>query len=111
MAKYILLYTGGKAGSTEEETQAILQAWGVWYTKLGEHLVDGGSPVMPHATATKVTPTEIFPGVTDTKVTGYSVIQTDTKEEAINFAKECPILDDENASVEVHELWEMSQNQ
>ena len=50
MANFVLLYSGGNGmAPTAAEQQAILQAWGAWFGKLGSAVVDGGNPFAPAA--------------------------------------------------------------
>jgi hypothetical protein len=44
MAKFVFVYHGGASGSTPEEQDKIMAAWGKWFGQLGEALVDGGNP-------------------------------------------------------------------
>jgi hypothetical protein len=49
MANFVLLYTGGGMPESEAEQAAVMQAWNVWYGKLGSAVVDGGDPFTPVA--------------------------------------------------------------
>ena len=49
MTNYVLLYSGGKMPETEEQQQAVMAAWGAWYGKMGDAVVDGGNPFSPAA--------------------------------------------------------------
>jgi len=42
MANFVLLYTGGSAGSTPAEREKIMGAWGAWFGQLGDKVVDVG---------------------------------------------------------------------
>ena len=44
MKPFVLLYKGGKAGSTPAEAEKIMKVWMQWFDKLGKTLVDGGKP-------------------------------------------------------------------
>lgn len=41
MSIYLLLYTGGRAPETEEETEAVTDAWRAWLAGIGDALEDG----------------------------------------------------------------------
>ena len=43
MANYVLVFKGGGMAETEAEQQAVMAAWGEWYGKLGQAVVDGGN--------------------------------------------------------------------
>jgi hypothetical protein len=106
MTKYALIFTGGSAGNTPEEMEAKMQVWGIWYGTIGSNLVDGGSAFMPHMTASIVTKTGTESGC-KTGVSGYVIVQADSKDIVLEYAKSCPIVSD-GGSVEVHEFMQMS---
>lgn len=106
MSKYALIFTGGSVGSTPEEIEAKMQAWGVWYGTIGANLVDGGSAFMPHKTASTVTKVGVESG-SKTGASGYVVVQAESKDIALEYAKSCPIVGD-GGSVDVHEFMPMS---
>lgn len=45
MAKFVVLYSGssGMAASPDEQKR-IMDEWGAWYGKLGDAIVDWGTP-------------------------------------------------------------------
>jgi YCII-related domain len=89
MAKYLLLYAGGKMPESEEETAQVMKAWDSWFSELGGALADGGNPF------TSDSKTIASDGsVTDTKATasGYSVIEANSLDEATKLAGGCPVL-------------------
>src|SRR5260370_16010846 len=49
MANFVLLYSGGSAGATEAERGKVMEAWGAWFGKLGDKIVDAGNPFASHA--------------------------------------------------------------
>lgn len=106
MSKYALIFTGGSVGATPEEIQAKMQAWGIWYGTIGANLLDGGSPFMPHITASTVTKMGVESG-SKTGASGYTIVQADSKDIALEYAKSCPIVSD-GGSVDVHEFMQMS---
>ncbi len=108
MTRYILLYTntGESMGQTPEAAKQIIDAWIAWFTSIGQSLVDPGAPVMPHVTAKKVMKDGVVTDGTDTKVTGYSIIQSDDKNMVLEWAKTCPNITT-GGTVEVHELMKM----
>ena len=44
MAKFVLVYTGGKMAETPEAQQASMEAWGAWFGSLGNAVADMGAP-------------------------------------------------------------------
>ncbi|WP_435595211.1 hypothetical protein [Tsukamurella tyrosinosolvens] len=70
MTKYLVLYRADQSAAEQmaqaspEEQQAGMAAWMEWFGKVGDAIVDGGSPVAGG----------------DGTVGGYSVLQADTRE-------------------------------
>lgn len=105
MAKYLLAYHGGAMAGTEEEQQAVMAAWGQWFGSLGPAVVDAGAPV---STARTVNADgSVSDGAGANPVTGYSVIEASSLDDAAEKASGCPILS-AGGSVEVAETIDMS---
>jgi len=90
MSKYILLYSGGTHPETEEEMAEVMKAWGAWYESLGSSVVDPGNPVS--AVAKISTDGRASDGSNFPNATGYTIIQAETKDEALKMAQKCPVL-------------------
>jgi hypothetical protein len=104
MPNYLLSYHGGGMAGTEEEQGKVMAAWGEWFGKLGDKLVDGGLPVMKSKTITRDgTVTE---GGGANPVSGYSVIKAASLDEAVALAKDCPVFLG-GATIEVGETLDM----
>ena len=103
MPKYIFAYHGGGMPETPEEGEKVMAAWQAWYGELADSLADGGAPVGMSKTVTT-------DGVSDdggsNPLSGYTVVNAATIDEAVGMAKGCPILDS-GGSVEVAECMEM----
>jgi hypothetical protein len=91
MANFVLLYSGGSMPESEAERAAVLQAWGVWYGKLGAAVVDGGNPFTPMAKSI-ASNGRVSDGPVGTMATGYSIIKADSLDAAVAMAKACPVL-------------------
>lgn len=92
MAKYLLLYRGGGMPETEADMAAVLNAWTNWYAGMGNSVVDPGNPTMPMAKM--ISPdrqVSDHPG--DGMVSGYTIIEAPSLDEATNMAKTCPVLE------------------
>lgn len=92
MANFVLLYIGG--GSVPEDPaqiEAINQAWGAWFEKLGDAVVDGGHPFSP-AVKSIGSGGRVTDGPVGTSATGYSILKADSLSAAVELAKGCPIL-------------------
>ena len=105
MPKYVLGYHGGSGMAESEEDMAkVMEAWGAWFSQLGESLVDGGNPIAQATTISSDGSTATGGGANP--LTGYSLVQASDMEAAIKMASNCPILDS-GGSVEVGEAIEM----
>ncbi|QLC23238.1 hypothetical protein HFP51_14210 [Parasphingopyxis sp. CP4] len=102
MAKYIFAYHGGKAPERPEEGAEVMAKWNAWLGGLGDAVVDGGNPAGPSKTVSAS-------GVSDdggaNPISGYSLVQADSIDQAIEMAKGCPIMD--HGTVEVAEAMDM----
>lgn len=88
MAKFLFTYTGG-GGSSSEDMDAALAAWGAWFGELGAAIIDGGNPVAKSMVlASDGTVTEAG----DEGISGYSLIEAADGEAALELAKGCPVL-------------------
>jgi hypothetical protein len=105
MSDYVLLYSGGaRMPETEEEQAQVLQAWNDWFQRVGQALKDGGNPF----TATAVTVESdgtVSDGPTGSIPTGYTVVEADSMDDVIDFARSSPVLDN-GGSVTVFETYE-----
>lgn len=85
MKKFVFLYYG-----FETPTQEVKDAWNQWFASIGDKLVDGGNPFGP---GREITPngTKELP-LNDEAVTGYSIINAASMDEAEKIAKGCPTI-------------------
>ena len=104
MTQFIFVYHGGKMPETPEEGEKVRAAWGAWFEKMGEALVQPGAPVGMSKTVSAT-------GVTDdggaNPVSGYTVVNAADIDAATALAKDCPMVVDGSGTVEVAELMEM----
>lgn len=101
MANYLFTYHGGGVPETEEDGAKVMAAWEAWMGSLGSALVEPGNPVGPSATVAVDGSTTSTQGP-DT-VTGYSIVQAQSLDDALALAKGCPIRDD-GGTIEVGEI-------
>ena len=85
MKKFIFLYYGYK-----EPTADIHEAWSQWFASIGDKLIDGGNPFgvgrdVNHAGTTDLPHDE-------NAITGYSIINADSLDEAEKIASTCPFM-------------------
>jgi hypothetical protein len=98
MANYLLAYKGGGMAETDEEREAAMQAWGAWFGRLGQAVVDAGNPF----SSSKAVGGN--GGTSD--LTGYSILSADSLDGAAELAEGCPVVAS-GGSVEVYEVLEV----
>jgi hypothetical protein len=94
VAKFVLVYQGGRMAETEEAQASAMAAWGAWFGSLGAAVVDGGAPFGASAA--------VGGGDARTGLTGYSILQADDLAQAVERAGGCPILAD-GGTVDVYQ--------
>jgi len=104
MAKFVFIYHGGSMPETQEEGAEVMAAWEAWAGGMGEAVVDFGNPVGKSSTVHSGGKVTEDGGANPTS--GYSLVRADSKEQAVEMAKGCPILL-RGGSVEVAEAMEM----
>ena len=98
MAKFVYVYTGGQMADTPEAQEQAMQAWGAWFGTLGDKITDMGNPFGASATVKSGGSSE--GGAS--RLTGYSVVEAESLDEAAVKADGCPILQS-GGNVEVYE--------
>jgi len=93
MPKYVYVYKGGGMPETEEEGKRLMDAWSSWLGGFGDSLVDMGNPFGESKAV----------GGSTSGLTGYSILNADSLDDATSKAKGCPVLDGGRGSVEVYE--------
>lgn len=73
MAKFMLLYLGGGGAPSGPPDEKIMQAWMDWFGRLGDAIVDGGTPFGQRAT---------IGGTGASTAGGYSIISADSLDAA-----------------------------
>ncbi len=104
MANYLFVYHGGAAPATKEAQAKAMADWGAWFGDMGKAVINGGNPVGKSWTV-KGTHSVTQDGGAN-PVSGYSVIEAKTYDDAVALAKGCPILAS-GGSVEVAEVMDM----
>src|SRR5277367_4131382 len=109
MAKYLVLYraegalsgvsvTEMFANSAPEQMAAGMAAWQAWHEKCGSAVVDLGAPLDKSTTVAGGSGT---PG--KTSITGYSILQARSIEEAVTLMKDHPHFHMPGSSVQIIE--------
>lgn len=103
MPQYVITYLGGNQPSSPEEGKKQMSKYMEWIASLGEHAV---SPMNPFKNTNTVSPDGSVKTGSSTKMSGYTIINANSIEEAVSVAKACPFLEI-GGSLEVSELMQM----
>lgn len=111
MADYAFLFRGRDLSGSPDEVQKALSTWRAWFDRMAQngHLKDPGHPLTDSRTVVSGRKRTVNDGpFVETKdiIAGFIVITATNLEQAIELAKECPILDVEG-SVEVCPIADM----
>ncbi len=102
MSKYILAYHGGKKPESPEEGDKHMAKWKAWIDGLGDAVVNPG-------TSLGMSKTVSSGGVSDdggsNPLSGFSIVEADSMDAALEMAKACPFL--EFGTIEVAEVKQM----
>jgi hypothetical protein len=113
MNKYLVLYlsegalTGMSvaemfANSTPEQMAAGMALWQAWRQKSGSAIADLGAPLDKSTTVTKASSAP-----RKTTITGYSILQAASMEEAVNLMKDHPHFHMPGSSAQILECVNM----
>ena len=105
MAKYVLVYHGGKMPESEEEQSAVMQAWGAWYGQLGSAVVDPGNPFTPLAKSVAADGS-VSDGPAGSMASGYTILEAGSLDAAAEMARSCPVLQG-GARISIFETFEV----
>lgn len=104
MAKYMLSYHGGQKPESPEAGAAMMAQWKSWVSALGDIMIEPQNPLGVSKTVSR-------DGVADNggsnPMSGYSVIQADSMEAALEIAKSCPFIDLARGEIVVSEIIQM----
>ena len=102
MSNYIFAYHGGKKPESPEAGAELMAKWKAWMGGLGDAMVNPGNPVGMSKTVSSG-------GVSDdggsNPLSGFSIVNADSMDTALEMAKGCPHL--EHGTIEVAEVMEM----
>ncbi len=103
MAQYLFAYIGGNHPTSPEEGQKHFEKYTKWLASLGTSVVE---PTIPLKDTKTIDPSGKVSDGTRTTMSGYTIIDVDSMEAALEAAKKCPFLDI-GGSLEVSELMKM----
>ncbi len=103
MNQYIITYLGGDQPSSPAEGKKHFAKYQQWLGSLAEHVV---KPMVPYKAAHTIKPDGSINEGSGVAMTGHTVIQAESIEQAIELAKSCPFLDI-NGSLEIAQIVQM----
>ena len=104
MTKYLFTYhapmtPADAAPPTPEQMEAVMGQWNAWAGKVGDRMVDFGTPLDG---GVQVAPEGTAPSTRE--VVGYTLIEADSMDDALALAKDHPHLNmPGGCTIEVHE--------
>ncbi len=103
MPKFILAYHGKPDIQSKEDGAAHMVAWKAWSQGLGDAVVDPGMPVGMSKT---ITSTGVEENGGSNPLSGITIIQAETMDDAIAMAAGCPHLSG-TGTIEIAQAIEM----
>ena len=106
MAKYLFVYHshGAKPPTDPAEQKKAMDAWGAWFGSMGAAVIDGGNPVGKSSTVKS--DGSLIEGGGANPVSGYSLIEASSLQDAHKKAKGCPMLA-RGGTIEIAETLDM----
>ncbi len=103
MPRFVIVYLGGDQPASVEEAREHFPRYMDWLSSLGDAAV---SPANPMKDTVTVSPDGSVGTGGTTTMSGFTIIEAASMDEALVVAKACPFLD-VGGSLEVSELAEM----
>ena len=103
MPQYVIVYLGGNEPSTPEEGQRHFSKYMEWLSSLGDSAI---SPANPLKDTKTINPDGSVTAGGSTTMSGYTIIEAESMDAALEVAKACPFLEI-GGSLEVSELAQM----
>lgn len=100
MKRFILLYSGGAAGMSQQERDASMKVWMQWFKELERSIVEMGAPFARSRTLSSSGAQDGNGGLA---ATGYTVFQANDLDAAAKLVKDCPGIS-EGGKVHIFEL-------
>jgi hypothetical protein len=108
MPNYVVLYNAPVSAAAQMESNdptmaaAVMQAWNDWSGRVGDGVIDLGTPL---GNGRRVTDDGAV--VADTEVAGYSILQAADIDSALALLEGHPHLQMPGASIDIHETLEI----
>jgi len=104
MTQFIITYFGGDQPASPDEGRQHFAKYQKWLNSLGDSVID---PMVPFKNNHTIKPDGSSSAGSAVAMSGHTLIQAESIEEAIIIAKACPFLDI-NGTIEVAERVQMS---
>ena len=103
MNQYVITYLGGDQPSSPEAGKAHFSEYQKWLASLGEAVI---KPMVPFKNTHTVSAEGSVTEGSTVAMSGHTIVQAETIEQALEYAKSCPFLKI-NGTLEVAEMVEM----
>jgi hypothetical protein len=103
MTQYVLVYVGGDQPASPEEGKQHFAKYMQWIESLGKAAI---SPANPLKHTQTVGPDGTVTAGGSSGMSGYTIVETRSLDEALEMAKSCPFLEI-GGSLEVSQLMQM----
>ena len=103
MPRYMISYLGGEQPSNPEEGERHFAKYRQWLSSLGDAAI---SPANPLRNTTTVNSDGTITGASTTSMSGFTIVDVDSMEQALEIARACPFLEI-GGRLEVSELMPM----
>ena len=103
MKQYVIIYLGGDPPASPEASQKNYAKYQEWLGSLGDAAI---KPMVPFKNSHTVNPDGSVVEGSSVGMTGNTIVQAESIEQAIAYAKACPFLEI-NGTLEVAEIVEM----
>jgi YCII-related domain len=101
MKEYVLVFSGaGKMPESDEEKQQAMSAWNSWFEGMGDKVKDQGNPF---GSSKEVAADGSVSDSASSGLSGYTILKADSLDDAVEMAKQCPVLQGGSA-IEVYEV-------
>ena len=96
MSNFVFLYSGGTMPANEADKQKMMEAWGAWYGKMGDVVVDPGNPFGE----------SVGVGGSAAAISGYTIVKADSLDGAKALTDGAPHVDN-GGTISIHETVQM----
>lgn len=104
MPNFIYAYHGGTKPDTPEQGAKEMAKWEAWFKDMGSAVINPGNPVGMSQT---VSANGVAENGGANPLSGFTIVQADTIDKAVEMAKGCPMVGSGTGTVEVAEVMQM----